>query len=272
MPRYVRIDGPQDPRIEDYRFVRERDLVGRQGLFIAEGEVVLKTLVMHSPMTTRSVLMVDKRHDKRAHLLEKLPDETPVYLASQDEVDAIAGFRLNRGILAVGERGTPPEPERLIATLPEPGIILVLVGLSNHDNMGGVFRNAASFGVHGVLLDKTSCDPLYRKAIRVSVGAALTVPFARIDDAVALVGTLEVDGVACLSLAPRARLTLSEAHLPSRTALFLGAEGTGLPEAVLAATTPVAIPMAGEVDSLNVATASGIALSTLFNRLHTPHE
>lgn len=272
MARFASIERPDDPRIEDYRFVRERDFVGREGLFIAEGEVVLRALAAQSPMKARSVLIVEKRREKLAQLLETLPEETAVYLASQELVDSVAGFHLNRGILAVGERGTPPEPRELIATLPDPGIVLVLVGLSNHDNMGGVFRNAAAFGVHAVLIDRTCCDPLYRKAIRVSVGAALTVPFARVDDVVELVETFEVDGIACLSLAPRARLTLSEAHLPSRTALFLGAEGTGLPEPVLAATTPVAIPMTGDVDSLNVATASGIALSTLFNRLHAARE
>ena len=104
-------------------------------------------------------------------------------------MDAIVGFHIHRGILAHGLRPTDPGAAALLADLPARALVLALFGIANHDNMGGLFRNAAAFGADAVLLDATCCDPLYRKAIRVSVGAALKVPFARLrpgEDAVAM--------------------------------------------------------------------------------------
>src|SRR5438093_11274536 len=100
----------------------------------------------------------------------------PIYVASQEVMDAIVGFPIHRGILALGERGVELEPADVLA---RGDLVVGLVGLTNHDNVGGLFRSAAAFGVSGMLLDETTCDPLYRKAIRVSVGGALIVPFAR---------------------------------------------------------------------------------------------
>ncbi len=117
----------------------------------------------------------------------------PVYAASQPVMDAIAGFHIHRGILAVGRKREADDPETLIASLPKRALVVILVGLSNHDNVGAIFRNAAAFGADAVLLDETCCDPLYRKAIRVSVGAALKVPFAVAADAGSIVTLLDQD-------------------------------------------------------------------------------
>jgi tRNA G18 (ribose-2'-O)-methylase SpoU len=140
---------------------------------------------------------------------------------------------------------------------------VVLFGISNHDNMGGIFRNAAAFGASAVLLDTTCCDPLYRKAIRVSVGAALDLPFARLapeEDPIAL---LVAHGFAPLALSPSGATALHQLAPPARAAVLLGSEGPGLPEAILARAQTIAIPMAGGLDSLNVATTSGIVLHHL---------
>ncbi len=115
----------------------------------------------------------------------------PLYVADDPVIEAIAGFQVHRGVLAIGLRGGPEPHEALIARLPEKALVAVGIGLANHDNMGGLFRNAAAFGADAVLLDATSCDPLYRKAIRVSVGAALITPFARGGSAEAILAALE---------------------------------------------------------------------------------
>src|SRR5262249_2972462 len=134
---------------------------------------------------------------------------------------------------------------------------------ANHDNMGGLFRNAAAFGADAVLLDETCCDPLYRKAIRVSVGAALTTPFAFGGAAEAMVARLAAAGFELIALSPAGAVDLAGLAAPARVAVLFGAEGPGLPAQVLAQATAVRVAMAGGFDSLNVATSSGIVLHHL---------
>jgi tRNA G18 (ribose-2'-O)-methylase SpoU len=259
----VPVADPSDPRLEPYRDVRERDLVGRRGEFIAEGEVVLNVLVRSARHRPRSLLLAEKRVAGLAPLLAGLPDDVPVYAAAQPVLDAVVGFHIHRGILAHGLRGPEPDADALLAALPARALVVVACGIGNHDNMGGIFRNAAAFGADAVLLDRGCCDPLYRKAIRVSVGAALSVPFARVDTPEAALGLLERHGFEAIALSPGAGERLVDLARPARTALLLGAEGPGLPETVLARARTVGIPMAGAFDSLNVATTAGIALHHL---------
>ncbi|MBU1375198.1 MAG: RNA methyltransferase [Alphaproteobacteria bacterium] len=262
MPTVHRIDDPGDPRLEPYRAVRERDLVGRDGLFVAEGRVVLEKAVAAMPAAIASVLVAEHRLDSLAQVLAGLPPETPVYAAGQAAMDAVVGFPIHRGILAVG-RKPDRDAAKLIAALPADALVVGLVGIANHDNMGGIFRNAAAFGADAVLLDETCCDPLYRKAIRVSVGAALTVPFARAGDAATLVSALDGAGFETVALSPRGEVDLGDLMCGPRVAALFGAEGPGLPNATLARTRAVRIAMAGGFDSLNVATTSGIVLHHL---------
>ncbi len=261
----ISITDPADPRVEPYRDIRERDLVGRQGLFVAEGEVVLNLLARSSRFEAVSVLIDPRRQDKLAETLAQLPDTTRVYLADQAVLDAIAGFHLHRGILAIGRRRDPPSAQTLLAGLPDRALVLALVGIANHDNMGGLFRNAAAFGVDAVLLDTDCCDPLYRKAIRVSVGGVLTTPFAWLAEGEDLIGLLEAARLQPVALSPAGQTVLARLPVPPRAALLAGAEGPGLPDAVLARCTTVSIPMAAGFDSLNVATSVGIALHHLRN-------
>lgn len=257
------ITDPDDPRVAAYRDIRERDLVGREGRFVAEGEVVLALLARSARRRAESVLIDAKRADKLAPLLAAFADDVPIYGAGQAVVDAIAGFHLHRGILAIGVRGPEPSAAELLATLGDGAVVLALFGISNHDNMGGLFRNAAAFGADAVLLDANCCDPLYRKAIRVSVGHALTVPFARLarsEDPLALLGDA---GFEALALTPVGATPLAKLQRPRRAAVLLGTEGEGLPAAVIAGSTPVGIAMAPGVDSLNVAVTAGIVLHHL---------
>jgi tRNA G18 (ribose-2'-O)-methylase SpoU len=258
------IDDPADPRVEPYLHIRERDLVGRSGLFIAEGRVVIEKLVASPAHQPQSLLIAAHRIDSIADVLARLDDSVPVFVASQGVMDALAGFPMHRGLLAIGRRVDPPAVEQLLTSLPERADILVLAGIANHDNMGGIFRNAAAFGVGAILLDATCCDPLYRKAIRVSVGATLLVPFAHLPPGTDLLEVLEGHQFSPIALSPAGKLPLAKLAVGRRNAVLLGAEGLGLPEDLLARTVPVTIPMANDFDSLNVATTSGIVLHHLF--------
>ncbi|MET3661072.1 TrmH family RNA methyltransferase [Aquamicrobium ahrensii] len=256
----IRIENPQDERVSAYVDIRERDLVGRQGRFVAEGKVVLDVLTSTRRFGIESVLVLENRLAGLQHILERLPQDVPVYVAGSEVLDRIAGFHMHRGILAIGRRGELPDAAGLLDTLTGGALVAVLVGISNHDNVGSIFRNAAAFGADAVLLDRTSCDPLYRKAIRVSVGAALKVPFAVFDDPPALADMLAARGFTQFALSPRGELDIRDARCEGPLALYLGTEGEGLPEAILSRIRTARIAMAPGFDSLNVAAASAIAL------------
>jgi tRNA G18 (ribose-2'-O)-methylase SpoU len=260
----IRIVDADDPRLEPYRAIRERDLVGRQGQFVLEGEVVLRLALVASAFGLDSVLMSSRRIAGSADLVSAVPGNVPVYEADDALIEALAGFAVHRGILAIGRKGEPLAAQSLIKNLPKEALVVMAVGLANHDNMGGLFRNAAAFGVDAVLLDGTCCDPLYRKSIRVSVGAALTVPFARGGDAIDLLQLLTAEGFAVYGLSPSGHRPLQTITPSDRTALVLGTEGEGLPESLMAKLDLVRIAMRSGLDSLNVATASAIALHHLF--------
>lgn len=257
----LEVASADDPRLDAYRQVRERDLVGREGRFVAESEGVLRTLLSpRSRFAAESVLVAEP---KLAGLRALLPDDLPVYAASRAAMAEVAGFPIHRGVLAIGLKGPEPDPDVLLAGLPPDALVVALVGLTNHDNVGAVFRNAAAFGADAVLLDAATCDPLYRKAIRVSVGACLTLPFARAGDPAALLGRLAAHRYAALALAPAGREDVAGLERRGRTALVLGTEGSGLPAAVLDRCRTVRIPMVPGHDSLNVATAGAVALHRL---------
>ena len=246
-----------------YRDVRERDLVGREGLFVAEGEVVLRTLLRSGGAAPLSLLIDAKRIASLADVIAVLSGDTPVYAAGQSVLDAIAGFHLHRGILAIGRKHDDRDAGSLIAAAPERAVVLVLFGVANHDNIGGLFRNAAAFGVRAVLLDPDCCDPLYRKAIRVSVGATLVTPYARLPKSADAIELLERYDFTPLALSPTGAETLGALDPPRRSAVLLGTEGEGLSADLLARARTVRIPMAGPMDSLNVAVTSGLVLHRL---------
>jgi tRNA G18 (ribose-2'-O)-methylase SpoU len=268
----IPITDPDDPRIEPYRAVRERDLVGREDRFVVEGEVVLRVFLTRSRIRAESLLLADNRVGGLADVLARLPDDVPVYTAGRRVMDAIVGFPIHRGVLAMGRRPPPASPGEILARFPDGALVVGLVGLANHDNVGGIFRNAAAFGADAVLLDDETCDPLYRKAIRVSVGGSLIVPFARAGSPADLLSSLEKAGFRTIALSPAGSEMLAAVRRAPRTALLLGAEGPGLPADLLARTRTAAIPMRGGFDSLNVATTSGIALYQLTSDPAPPHE
>jgi tRNA G18 (ribose-2'-O)-methylase SpoU len=267
VPDLVTITDAQDERIADFVALRERDLIGRKNRFIAEGEVVLRLLVPRTDHCIRALLLSAASAARLGDVLALMPDDVQVNVAAQPVMDAIVGFHIHRGILALVEPPPPPEPAALLASLPARALVVGLVGISNHDNMGGIFRNAAAFGASAVLLDAASCDPLYRKAIRVSAGSALWLPFHHGGTGQDHVRALKQAGYAVWTMTPRSDATpLPGMAVPDRVAVLLGAEGQGLPDGLIAAAHPVRIPMAEGFDSVNVATAGAIALARIFER------
>lgn len=254
-----RIESPEDPRISDFRNIREADLARNSGVFIAEGVNVVRTLVTASHFSTRAILIAERHLESMRDVLEKAPR---VFVARQEVLNAIAGFDLHRGCLASGERASSLDAETLLDRLPAEATILVLEELANHDNVGALFRNAAALGAKAILLDPRSADPLYRKSIRVSMGAALTVPFARLPAYPQSLETLKARGFELWALTPAAGSeSLEKVSAGHRVALLCGTEGAGLSKDALdRADRRVRIDIEEDVDSLNVATAAAIAL------------
>jgi tRNA G18 (ribose-2'-O)-methylase SpoU len=265
--RLIAIDDADDPRIAEFRDIRERDMTGRAGRFIAEGTVVLRLLAQaHASQrgfVAEKVLLLRNRVAGIEEIIAGFPTDVPVYIADAAVLDRIIGFHLHRGVLAIGRRVVGNEFRELIGALPEEALVLVGSGISNHDNVGSMFRNAAAFGADALFLDERSCDPLYRKALRVSVGSVLTIPYRRQGAAVDILGALADNGFAIWSLSPRGETDIRAIPRSKRTALVVGTEGEGLPLTILSAFRSARISQAPGLDSLNVATATGIALFEL---------
>ncbi|MBA4226015.1 MAG: RNA methyltransferase [Hyphomonas sp.] len=275
----IRIERPDDPRVEAYVSIRERDLTGGHGgRFIVEGKVTLETLLRRGRFEVESLFLCETRLGPLRDLLAEVPEGVPVYVAAQGVMDAVAGFPMHRGVLACGRKGASVPPAEFLTSRacgslsfdfaqdePRCSTLLLLSELSNHDNVGACFRNAAAFGADAVLLDGASCDPLYRKAIRVSSGAALWLPFAQGGTGAGLIAAAEAAGHEVWALTPRRDAEpLPALKVPPRVALLMGAEGPGLPAEMIARARPVRIPMTEGFDSVNVATAAAIALSSVF--------
>ncbi|MBU2417346.1 MAG: RNA methyltransferase [Alphaproteobacteria bacterium] len=257
----IPIDDPHDARVAAFRDIRERDLTGRQGLFVAEGEVVLRVLASPASLCRPvAALIAEKRIAALADIVDAFPPEAPVYSAIQAVLDGVAGFHLHRGILALGYKSVARPLDEMLAEMGEEAVVVVACCIGNHDNMGGIFRAAAAFGAAAVLLDDQCCDPFYRKAIRVSVGAVLRTPMSTGLAADDLVDGLKAADFRVLAMTPASTSPLHLAPRGGRLAIVLGAEGPDLPPDLLARCEPIGIPMSGGFDSLNVATAGAIAL------------
>ncbi len=261
--QHIAINDPHDPRLSPYLDIRERDLAGRENRFVAEGKVVLSVLFSARRFDVESVLVLENRLAGLTNTLALAPFDLPVYVVPDTVMDRVVGFNMHRGVLAIGRRREPETASELLAALPDNALVVALSGISNHDNVGAIFRNAAAFGADAVLLDSRCCDPLYRKSIRVSVGAALKIPFATNGSDGDMVDALAASGFSVIALSPAGQSTIRDIPPNKRTALLVGTEGDGLSPALMARLQTARIPMVEDFDSLNVATAAAIALYEL---------
>lgn len=260
----VAITQADDARIAPFRDIRERDLIGRHGKFIVEGTVVLRMLAAAhkagGDFRADCILILKNRLAGVLDILSDFPPDVPVYVADAEVLDSIVGFHLHRGILALGSRTGTRNMLDTIRSLPETSLVVAGCGISNHDNIGAMFRNAAAFLADAVFLDATSCDPLYRKALRVSVGSVLSVPYHRGGNALSMLEMLAAEGFEIWSLSPSGTTEIRQIPNSPRMALVIGTEGDGLPPELLSRFHSARIAQSPHLDSLNAGTASGLAL------------
>jgi tRNA G18 (ribose-2'-O)-methylase SpoU len=267
----IRVTDPNDPAVAEFRSIRERDLVRNSSQFIAEGTVVLNMLAAAHQIGNRfraeKILVLENRVEGIARTLAAFPPDVPVYTATAEVIDAIAGFHLHRGVLALGHRLPAPPLAAALAALGPKALVTVCSGISNHDNAGAIFRNSAAFGSDLVVLDDLSCNPLYRKAIRVSVGSVLTVPFHHGGSTQTVLQDLDDAGFQVWGLSPAGTANIRDIPANGRMALLLGTEGEGLPQDLLSRLKTARISQKPGLDSLNVATAGAIALYEISSRM-----
>jgi tRNA G18 (ribose-2'-O)-methylase SpoU len=259
----IEVTDPVDPRLADFRDLtradRRPDRPGGKGLVIAEGVIVVRRLLV-SRYPPRALLGIRRRIEE----LDLVSVNVPAYVTSAEVMAEVVGFHLNRGVLAVADRIAAASPEDLVGTARR---LAVLEGVGDHENLGALFRNAAAFGVDGVLLGPGCADPLYRRSVRVSMGHVLTVPFAPLRPWPDGLKWLRDQGFRVLALTPAGPEPVPAADAGERVAVLLGSEGHGLTEeAIDVADAAVRIPMADGVDSLNVATAGAVAFHALASR------
>ncbi|OPX09149.1 RNA methyltransferase [Mycobacterium sp. AT1] len=258
----VVVDAPADPRLDDFRDLnsidRRPDLPSGKGLVIAEGVLVVQRMLA-SRFVPRAFLGTERRLGELADDLRTT--DAPFYLANAEVMAAVVGFHLNRGVLAAAPR---PVELSIPQILEGARTIAVLEGVNDHENLGSVFRNAAGLGVDAIVFGRGCADPLYRRAVRVSMGHALLVPYAWSSEWPNELEVLRDNGFRVLAMTPNpAALTLAAAMETlegEKVAILVGAEGPGLNERTMRASdVRVRIPMARGTDSLNVATAAAMA-------------
>jgi len=264
----VRIDAIDDPVLEPYRAVGDGDLLHRRGLFVAEGRLIVRRLLASPRYHVRSLLVTPAALHSLADVLADPAHPLPVYVVTPALMRDLTGFNFHRGCLALGERPAEIDVADMLPWAAGRAPLVVLERVGNADNVGGVFRNAAAFGAAAVILSPGCCDPLYRKALRVSMGGSLRVPFVQLAPWPERLAQLKARGVLLVALTLEAE-AMDLDHLPAalggrRAALILGSEGQGISaEVTQGADIRVKIRIEPGVDSLNLATASGIALHRL---------
>ncbi|WP_062078621.1 TrmH family RNA methyltransferase [Demequina globuliformis] len=258
------ITDPTDARLDDYRNLTDvalrRTLEPERGLYMAEGAKVIERALAagHEP---RSVLVSEKWEPGITEVLTRAGVDAPVYVAPESLLENVTGYQVHRGALAAMHRPVLAEPAALVKDARR---VVVLEGIVDHTNVGAIFRSAAGIGADAILVAPTCADPLYRRAVKVSMGTVFQVPWTRAQRWPEALADLRAEGfaVAALALSDHA-VSLDEfaAAGHERIAIVMGAEGDGLTRAAQeAAQDVVTIPMAGGVDSLNVAAAAAVAL------------
>lgn len=276
MADILRIDDLADPRLDAYTRLTERELRSvlepEKGIFIAESAKVIER-ALDAGLTPVSFLMGERWLDQLAPLLATIGEDVPVFVAPMELMEQLTGFTVTRGALAAFRRPPLVEPTTFLEGLckaagERPVRVCVLEGIVDHTNVGAIFRSAAALNVDGILVSPTCCDPLYRRAVRVSMGTVFQVPWTRIGKTAR---TWPADGLevlhrsgftcAAMALTDDSRSLDDPALLDiDRLAIFMGTEGAGLTaRTVSGCDVAVRIPMAHGVDSLNVAAASAVA-------------
>jgi len=255
------IDNLDLPELRPYRTMRYQHEQRSQGIFVAEGEKVVRRLI-ESPLTVLSVMLPEKWLPEYQRLLAPRSEDITIYVGPKELLETLIGFSMYQGVLAVGR--VPPQPtlEELLRRAQPPRLLVATEGMSNSLNMGALVRNCAAFSVDALLVSEACCSPFIRRAVRASMGTVFRLPTLELTSLRETLGHLRQQGFHLVAAHPHAdRRTLAQADLRGDCCLVLGSEGEGLSEAVLdLCHEHVAIPMPPDVDSLNVASASAVFL------------
>ncbi len=269
------VDDPDDPRIALYRGIPDPELLRAHGVFVAEGRQVVRQLLASECFRTRSVLVSPAALEGLRDALEE-SGPFPVFVMPAARLSVLVGFNVHRGCLAIGERQPPIAVQSWWRQAEASRLVVAVERVGNADNMGALFRNALAFGAGGILLSPGCCDPLYRKSIRVSMGAAIRLPYTVDREWPVGLRAMQASGARILAMTPQPPARELDEALASMgagtaVALLMGHEGDGLTEfAMRVSDARVRIALAPGVDSLNVATAAGIALHACRHRLGWP--
>jgi tRNA G18 (ribose-2'-O)-methylase SpoU len=262
MVEKVLIDSLDAPELEAYRTMKWQYEQRNAGFFVAEGDKVVRRL-LESSLGVSSVLLPEKWFEELRGMLEARPERIKVYVAEKAVLEKLTGYSMYQGVLAVGRVPASAALDEMLSSAHTGAPLLVAVeGVSNAENMGGLVRNCVAFGADGLLVGETSCSPYLRRAVRSSMGTIFKFPILETSSLVNTIRQLKGAGVRCVAAHPHAnQRRISEANLKGPVCIVLGAEGAGLTKELLAACDEaVVIPMAQEVDSLNVGTAGALFL------------
>lgn len=249
------------PELQPYRTMRRQMAHREQGIFVAEGEKVVRRL-MESKFGVISVLMPEKWVHELGPLLAKRPETVRVFAAEKALLETLTGFSMYQGLLAVGKIPEPMPLEQILRSGSKPLLLVAVDALSNAENLGALVRNCAAFGTNALIVGETSSSPFLRRAVRSSMGTVFSLPIVETPDLLKCLSELKGRGVRCVAAHPHVEgRTLSDANFRSDCCVIFGSEGHGITPAVLAlCDEAVAIPMPPTVDSLNVGSAAAVFL------------
>jgi tRNA G18 (ribose-2'-O)-methylase SpoU len=261
MFRVEKISSLNLPELAPYRTLRRSAEHAAQGIFVAEGDKVVKRL-LESHFGVVSVLLLENLVAEYEPLLRARPEkEIPVFAVTKKSIlEELIGFEMFQGVLAVGKIPETITLQKILADRPRPSLFAAVEGLTNAENIGLLVRNCAAFGAHALIVGETSTSPFLRRAARNSMGTIFQLPVVETGSLITALQTLRASGVRCLAAHPHTEQKfLAQANFTGDCCIVFGSEGGGISKEILAVCDEaVAIPMAGGVDSLNVAAAAAV--------------
>jgi tRNA G18 (ribose-2'-O)-methylase SpoU len=259
----VRIHKIQDfdlPELRPYRTMRSQEAQAEQNIFVAEGEKVVRRL-LDSSLAVVSLVLPDKWLNSYVELLNSRNQPVDIYVAEKKVLEELTGFSMYQGVLAIARIPAPVTLDQVLAQSAAPLLLAAVDSVSSAENMGGLVRSCAAFGVHGLITSQASCSPYLRRAVRSSMGAIFKLPAVQVADLAEGIATLKQHHIRVIAAHPHTEGRLDDCCLEKSCCIVFGSEGEGISPAVLQQCDKVAgIPMQNEVDSLNVATAGAVFL------------
>ena len=249
------------PELQPYRTMRRQMAHREQGIFVAEGEKVVRRL-LNSRFGVVSALMPDKWIRELQPLFEQRPEMIRVFVADKALLETLTGFSMYQGLLAVGKIPEPMPLEAILVTVSQPYLLVALDELANAENLGALVRNCVAFGTHALIVGETSSSPFLRRAVRSSMGTVFELPIIETPNLIKCLSSLKERRIRCIAAHPHVEgRTLADADFTSDCCIVFGGEGHGITPGVLAlCDDAVAIPMPPTVDSLNVGSAGAVFL------------